>query len=124
MMKGFILDLILEKLMIKFKKIFEKSHFWAILTISGQLIFFFKNPALSRTTSHWSLPAYQFLKKSNDMIPIKCMVRWMDRRTDGRTDRTDFIGPFGHRPVVQYLISLNTQNVSINILLLLKRKRN
>ena len=56
------------------------GHFGPILPIFGPLNFFFKNPALLRTTSHWSLPTYQFSKKSNGRIPRNCP----DRRKDGQ----------------------------------------
>ena len=89
MMKGSILDQIQEKLMTKFLKILEKPYFGPILPIFGPLKFFFENPAPLRTTSHWSLPAYQFSKKSNHRIPRKCPDR------DGRKDKT-ISGNFCH----------------------------
>ena len=76
--------------MIKFLKKPWKTpflgHFGHIFPIFGPLNFFFKNPALSGTTSHWSLPTYPFLKKSNDGIPRKSP----DRRMDGQKERLDW----------------------------------
>ena len=55
-----------------------------------------QNPALSCTTSYCFLASCQNLEKTNDTIPGKCP----DRRKDGRTDRSYFIGPFRLLPGV------------------------
>ena len=65
------------------------GHFGPIFLIFGTINVSFKSLALSRITSRWSLPTYQFFKKSNDRILRKHLDGRTYRRTDGLMDRTD-----------------------------------
>ena len=96
--------------MIKLLKILEKPNFWAAK-------FFFQKSG--SVTHNFTLVCtlIPIFKKSNNGVLRKCLNRQidgqMDRRMDGqadgrtsgqkdlRTDRTDFIGPFGHWPGVK-----------------------
>ena len=57
-----------------------------------------ENPALSHTTSYRFLASCQNLEKPNDTIPRKRPGRRKGGRTDGRTGRPYFIGPFRLTP--------------------------
>ena len=86
--------------MTKFFNIFKKPCFQPLLAYFPNFAarkIFLENPALSRTTSYGFLASCQNLEKTNDTIPRKRP----DRRTDGRTDRPYFIGPFRLPPGVQ-----------------------
>ena len=93
------IDQIQQKLMTKFSNKLKKPCFWPILALFPN--FGKKNfpeyPALPGTTSYEFLAPCQISEKFNDTIPRKRL----DRRTDGRTDRPYFIGPFRLPPRVQ-----------------------
>ena len=93
-----------DKMFQNLQKTLFQGHFGDIFPIFGPLIFFFKNQALSRTTSYYSLHTSRFSKKSNDRISRKHSNRQTDRWTNGRTDeraRVILQDPIGHWPGVQ-----------------------
>ena len=76
--------------MTKFSEIWEKRHFLAyfgpFLPIFRAMRIFFKNPALSCTTSHGFLSPCQKLEKTNDQIPRKLPDRCRNlQNMDGQT---------------------------------------
>ena len=87
--------------MTQFSNKFKKPCFWPIFPIFGAKKIFLENPALSHTTSYGFLASCQNLEKVNDTIQRKRTDRLKDRRTDGKTDRPYFIGPFRIPPGVQ-----------------------
>ena len=58
---------------------------------------------------YWPLTPCQLLVKTNEPIPRKLL----NGRTDGRTDRPYFIGPFQPRPGVNLAIELLRLYISI-----------
>ena len=68
------------------------THFGYIFPIFWAKIFFLKTRGLSHTMSYVFLASCQNLIKAT--IPRKCPDRWKDRRTNGRTNRPYFLGPF------------------------------
>ena len=76
------------------------THFWSIFPIFWAKKIFWKT-RLSRTTSYGFLALRRNLEKTYDAIPRKSPDRWKDRKTDGRTDRPYFIGPYQLPPGVQ-----------------------
>ena len=94
--------------MTKFSNKLKKHIFLPILGLFSQFWgkkhFFSENLALSRTTSYEFLAPCKISEKTYDTITRK----WLDRRTDGSTDRPYFIGPFQLPPKVQKLTDMNT----------------
>ena len=74
------------------------AYFWLIFLIFWAKIFFLENPAQPRTTIYGFLASCQNLEKPNDTIPRKRPGRRKGGRTDGRTGRPYFIGPFRLTP--------------------------
>ena len=82
------------------------------LNIFARWGFFPKNPALSHATIHGPLALCKVSEKKNRRAnPKKTVGRRKRRRKDGirtdrRTDRTYFIGPFRPRPWIQPLFRM------------------
>ena len=91
--------------MTKFFNKFKKSCFWPIFGPFSHLgqNFFSPESPLSRTISHGFLAPCQNSEKTNDTLP----------RTDRRTNRPYFIGPFRLPPGVQKeILSCNKKHIS------------
>ena len=93
------------------------AHFWPISPIFWAKNFLMENPALPHTTSYWFLESYQILEKNNHTIPRR---RW-DGRTDRRTDRPYFTGPFQLMLGVQKIVAVTEK--TINIIVIIRAKK-